>query len=74
MSIITIRTAAPAEAAPTRPGRSFIRRLLDAIIESRMRKAEQEIRKHLHLLPEDIVEKVGYRVSLKNDRELPFVR
>lgn len=70
MSIMTI----PTEAAPARPKRSFFRRLLDAIIESRMRKAERELRKYLHLLPEETAEKMRFRVSLENDRELPFVR
>jgi hypothetical protein len=74
MSTITLRTGVAEEAAPARPKRGFFRRVLDAIVESRMRKAEAELRKYVHLLPEETAEKALSRVSLKNDRELPFVR
>jgi predicted protein tyrosine phosphatase len=39
-------------ASRTRP--SLFMRLLNAVIESRMRSAQIEINRHLHLLPEDV--------------------
>ncbi len=69
-------------AAATRPSRTvhtpakkgFFARVLDAMIESRMRQVEREIRMYTHLVPEDRLAKAGIRATLKNDKELPFVK
>ncbi|MDO8535347.1 MAG: hypothetical protein Q7S17_11490 [Xanthobacteraceae bacterium] len=69
-------------AAATRPSRTartpakkgFWTRVFDAFVESRMRQVEREIRMYAHLVPEDTLAKSGYRATLKNDKELPFVK
>jgi hypothetical protein len=68
-------------AAATRPSKAcrpakkgFFARVLDAMIESRMRQVEREIRMYTHLVPEDRLAKAGIRATLKNDKELPFVK
>jgi hypothetical protein len=63
-----VETAAPA----TKKG--FWARVLDAMIEARMRQAERQIRQHLHLVPEDVLTKSGFRASYKDADKLPFVK
>ena len=66
----------------TKPG-SFWGRMLDKFVESRMRKADQEIRMHLQhmpedalrrLVPEDVLKRLGLVATLRGSRDLPFVR
>ena len=52
--------------------RGFFGRLLDRMIASRMRQAEIEVRRQMALIPPHVRERMSY--SLKNDRDLPFVR
>lgn len=72
-----IRSAAAIAAAkPVQPAtKGFWARFWDALIESRMRQAEREIRRHyLHLIPEDVVAKSGYAATYKDAGEFPFVK
>ena len=41
--------------------RTLFRRWLDAFIESRMRKAEREIREHLKSISDEALHRAGYR-------------
>ena len=59
----------------TRPTRkNVLRRVYDAVIEARMRRAMREIAMHRHLLPEELRERARPEGGLVNDRELPFTR
>jgi len=60
---------AAAQAPPRRKG--FFARFLEAMQEARMRQAEREIARHLHLLPPDL-ERAGNRLSSRNEDALPF--
>jgi hypothetical protein len=58
---------------PHRP--SLVKRILDALIESRLRAAQREINAKAYLFdgrPPVLVELA--RVSLANDAKLPFIR
>jgi hypothetical protein len=48
-------------------------RWMDALIESRMRRARDEIARHSHLLPREL-EQAGWRLSDRSEDSLPFVR
>jgi hypothetical protein len=64
----------PSSKARTPAKKGFFACVLDAMIESRMRQVEREIRMYTHLVPEDRLAKAGIRATLKNDKELPFVK
>lgn len=55
----------------SRPG--IWRRLFDRMIEARMRKAEEHIRQHRHLIPRDL-EQAGWKLTERSEDSLPFVR
>ncbi|MCC6946580.1 MAG: hypothetical protein IT539_02330 [Bradyrhizobiaceae bacterium] len=59
-------------AAPARKG--FWARVLDAMIEARMREAERQIRQYMYLLPEDVLARSGYKATYKDANKLPFVK
>lgn len=69
---ITVTPVATAATAPKRAG--FFKRVLDAMIEARMRQAAYELNRYRHLIPQDEVAKAGYRVSLTSDAAMPFTR
>ncbi|HEV7820091.1 MAG TPA: hypothetical protein VGO84_02860 [Burkholderiales bacterium] len=46
---------------------------MDAVIESRMRRAEQEIRLYRHLMPDEL-ERVAEGLTSRNEDQLPFIR
>jgi hypothetical protein len=67
------REAGPAaKRAPAR--KPWYTRLLEALVEARMRQVEREIARYRSLVPHDEAKAGGYRVSYANDEELPFVR
>jgi hypothetical protein len=66
----TAKAAAPA--APAKKG--FWARVLDAMIESRMRQAEREIRMHGIAIPADWYTANGLRATYKDADKLPFVK
>lgn len=53
-----------------RPG--FWRRMFDAMVAAQMRRAEIEVRRYQHLIPQDDVYTAGYRVGLRDSGKLPF--
>lgn len=60
--------------AVTAPKKGFWARVLERIVEARMRQVEREIRMHLHTLPKNTLEQAGYFARQSEDRELPFVK
>lgn len=61
--------AARAEAAA--PRRSLFARVMDALIESRMRQARREVARHIHFLPYALDER-GNRLVRTAKTEMPF--
>ena len=59
------------KAAPAR--RSLLKRFFDRLIESRMRRAEEVIRRHSHLIPRDL-ERAGWQITERSEDSLPFIR
>ena len=71
MSTVTyFDTGKPAKTATERPG--FWRRLFDRLIESRLRHAQDELKRHSHLLPREL-DAAGWKVSARSEDSLPFV-
>jgi hypothetical protein len=69
-----IGAAGAVKSAAPSARKGFWARVLDAMIEARMRQAEREIRLHLHLVPEDILAKSGLEATYKGAGKLPFVK
>jgi hypothetical protein len=65
--------AAPLAERSTQP--SLFKRIVNAMIESRMRQAQREIRSHAHLLhgPDTVLGDMP-KMTLQNDGQLPFIR
>ena len=75
MTDITYGTATPAAAsAAGGKRRSLIARIIDALYEARMRQAEREISRYLHLVPKDILEKSEFGAALKDAGKRPLAR
>ena len=51
--------AAPATASATER-RGFFKRILDAVIDARMKQARREISGHLHLVPEEFLKQTPF--------------
>lgn len=63
--------AVEAQAKPKRA--SFLQRFLDRLVESRMRRAEEFLRHHHHLMPREL-EDAGWKLTERTEDSLPFVR
>jgi hypothetical protein len=61
-------------AAPAKPQKNVFARILDALIEARMREAERQIRMHLRYMPEDVLRQAGFKATYSDAEKLPFVR
>jgi hypothetical protein len=73
MTAITYgRISAAAERAL--PAKGFWARWYDRLIEARMRQAEREIRNHLGYVPGNVLKSAGYDATLRNSKDLPFVK
>ena len=59
--------AAPATATKRR---SFFRRILDAVIDARMKQARREISGHLHLVPEEFLKQFPFESIRERDRRV----
>jgi hypothetical protein len=66
-------TAAARKPAVAPQRRGFLARLLDALIESRMRQAERELRRYRHLMPGEL-ERAALSVDSRSEDSLPFLR
>ena len=70
VTYIARRGAVPhKESAEKRKG--LFARLLDALVESRLKAVRREIALHSHLLPHDL-ENFGDRLTPRSEDELPF--
>jgi len=76
-------TAVPDAVLKALKPRPFLARMLDRFVETRLRKAEGEIRTYLQhmpedrlrrLVPEDVLKRLGYEATLRGSKEFPFVR
>jgi hypothetical protein len=75
----TITTYSPAygtlsrgAAAPKRKG--LFQRFVDRMVEARMRSADAFIRQHSHLMPRELEEQAGWRLTERSEDSLPFIR
>ena len=59
-------------AAPKRKG--LLQRFVDRMVEARMRKAEAFIQQHSHLIPRELEEQAGWKLTERSEDSLPFVR
>jgi hypothetical protein len=72
MATITYGTAiGTSESEPARM--SLWKRFMAALIEARMRKAEEEIRRYRHLLPQEL-EWAAHKLGPRTEDQLPFIR
>jgi hypothetical protein len=71
-----LRSAASTKtaAAPAKPEQGLFARFFDALIESRMREAERQIRQHMQFVPEDVLDRAGYKATYQDAGKLPFVK
>jgi hypothetical protein len=70
----TITYGAELAGCEVKPVRSnWFKRILAAIYESRMRKAEEEIRRYRHLLPQEL-EWAATKLGPRSEDQLPFIR
>jgi hypothetical protein len=70
--VARVTAAAPAARAQAPTARkSWFVRLMDALIEARMRQARREIMKHAHLLPYTLDER-GNRLVKTGSGDMPF--
>jgi hypothetical protein len=75
MTAVTFSPAlTPAAKAAAKSEKGFWARVLERIIEARMRQVEREIRMHLAHVPAKTLEEAGYFSRLSTDRQLPFVK
>ena len=75
MTAVTYGIATPiAGAAKAQAAKGFWARAFDRLVEARMRQVERELRTHLRYVPEDTLRSAGYRASLRDAKELPFVK
>ena len=58
-------------AAPTKKG--LFARILEAVVEARLRQAERQIRAHLGVIPPSVLADAGIRAT-HGAKKLPFVR
>jgi hypothetical protein len=65
-------TISGAAAAPKRKG--LFQRFFERLIEARMRRADEFIRQHSHLMPRDLEEQAGWRLTERSEDSLPFIR
>ncbi len=59
-------------AAPKQKG--LFLRFIDRLVEARMRRAEEYIRHHSHLIPRELQEQADWRLTERSEDSLPFIR
>src|SRR5688572_8323484 len=64
--------AACDKSVPKRNG--LLQRFLDRMVAARMRKAEEFIRQHSHLIPRELEERAAWKITDRSEDSLPFVR
>jgi hypothetical protein len=59
----------------TKPqSRNLFKRLLDRLVEARMRQAEEYIRQNRHMIPREFAERANRQINERNEDSLPFIR
>ena len=71
MSAATYGVAPSTRLAPQ--SRRVFSRLLARLIEVRMQRANEEIKRHTHLLPREL-EQAGWKLTDRSEDSLPFAR
>jgi hypothetical protein len=56
---------------PTRKG--WLVRAYDAMVESQMHRARREVSRYLQTLPQDELNRLGYRTTIRDEAQAPFV-
>lgn len=57
-----------------RQSRNLFQRMLDRLVEARMRQAEAFVGQHRHLLPQELETQAGWKISERSENSLPFIR
>ena len=65
-------TLAGVPAKPERKG--LLQRFFDRMVEARMRKADEFIQRHQHLIPRELEEQAGWKLTERSEDSLPFIR
>jgi hypothetical protein len=65
------RTAYADADAPARKG--LLARAYDAMVESQMHRARREVSRYLQTLPQDELNRLGYRTMIREDGKTTFV-
>ena len=74
MTTATFHLSGPLPAVRKAPAKGFFARFMDALIESRMRKAMREIEQYRHLTPANLLKSTGYQATANDDSAFPFTR
>jgi hypothetical protein len=62
------------DARAAAPSRNWFQRMLDRLIEARMRQAAEFIRQNRHLIPQELEEQSNWKISERSEDSLPFIR
>jgi hypothetical protein len=54
--------------------KGLFHRFLDRLIEARMRRADEFIRQHSHLIPHALEQRADWRLTERSEDSLPFIR
>ena len=74
MTTATLRISTSLPVAGKKAEKGLFWRLYDAFAEARLRAAMREIRRHQHLIPQDVLKQSGYIATASNDSAYPFTR
>jgi hypothetical protein len=54
--------------------KGLFQRFVDRMIAARMRRAETVLRQHSHLIPRELEEQAGWKLTQRSEDSLPFIR
>jgi len=64
---------APAATAPVAARKGWLVRAYDAMVESQMHRARREVSRYLQTLPQDELNRLGYRTTIREDGKPTFI-
>ena len=64
---------APAASAPAATRKGWLVQAYDAMVESQMHRARREVSRYLQTLPQDELNKLGYRTTIREDDKQTFI-
>ena len=75
----TITTYSPAYGTVSRVAavakrKGLFQRFVDRMVEARLRRAEAFLRHHSHLIPRELEEQAGWKLTERSEDSLPFIR